>query len=167
MLPETWRKSSIKNRIVIQPNSGMQKRNSSLQFWNEISRQLLDQNFEVIWNVSAAQATEYKKQCHSNILMPETSLPELAKLIFESKAILGNDSGPIHLASLLGCPSFLIHYPKRFQFNWTADINAASQSITPGIFPFLLRPLMKHDNYKNTLSHHKAIKEILLFLDDL
>jgi heptosyltransferase-1 len=40
---------------------------------------------------------------------PPTSLPELARLLGRSRAVVGGDTGPVHLAAALGTPTVAIH----------------------------------------------------------
>ena len=99
------------NRIVITPTSG-----SPLKNWPKNSfYQLYDQLEEAGWEPVFVVPPEETEEWGANAL---PLLSDLANFIYESSYLIGNDSGPGHLASNLGIPTVIIGPSKEHLTFW-------------------------------------------------
>src|SRR5262249_21369071 len=67
----------------------------------------------VAWGPGELPAAQGIARASGSVLAPETSsLLDLAELLGRASLYVGADSGPLHLASAVGCPSVALFGPK-------------------------------------------------------
>ncbi len=81
----------------------------------------------------AAQRDWWLKRGESGVLVPNT-LEQLLTVIDQHSILIGNDSGPGHLAALLGVPTFTFFGPQLSE--WFAPLHPAAQWIDGKPCPF-------------------------------
>lgn len=66
----------------------------------------------VLWAGSAAvECPQAESLANFTNLTAKTSLPELMALLSQARLVIGNDSGPLHLAAALGAPTLALFGP--------------------------------------------------------
>lgn len=90
----------IHNEVIIHPGSGSKEKNYPIDFFIEITEQLLNKHFKVRWCLGPAE----KKLTLSRKIptLQIERLTQLAEYIAGASAYIGNDSGISHLAGALG-----------------------------------------------------------------
>lgn len=106
-------------RIIIHPTSTDESKNWPAKKFINLARELKQNHFDPIFIVSPKEQCEWKKMIGDEFEMPlcET-IDALARYIYESKAMIGNDSGIGHLASNLGLPTFSIFSSEKRAWLW-------------------------------------------------
>ncbi len=90
----------IHNEVIIHPGSGSKKKNFSVDFFLEITKQLHDNHLKVRWCLGPAEK-EFSIPREIPTLEIE-DLTKLAEYIAGASAYIGNDSGISHLAGAIG-----------------------------------------------------------------
>jgi len=96
-------------RILLHPFSSDDKKNWPLTKFLKLAQLLQSDGWEPVFSVSPAEMSKLRQ------IVPETfsapvfpSIADLAAFIYESRAMIANDSGPGHLASALGVTTLTI-----------------------------------------------------------
>ncbi len=104
-------------RILIHPTSTCPIRTWHKKKFLKFAEKLKKQNFEVAFIMSLSERKDWLEVLTKGFLLPKLqTLNDLASYIYESAILIGNDSGPVHLASLLNLPNMIItNDPKRLK----------------------------------------------------
>ncbi len=143
------------NRIAIHATSPSSQKN-----WPAASyMQLRDQLNDVGWDpVFIAPPTE---AAHWNA--PEfPSLSDLAAFLYESSYLIGNDSGPGHLASNLGIPTVIIGPSKEHLTLWRPGWHRGELAHPPR---WTSKTKITKDNWKLFVSLNRVIKQFKKLTD--
>jgi ADP-heptose:LPS heptosyltransferase len=98
---------------VIAPGASMRRRVWPIESWAVVAESLRDQDMQVVL-LAGPQDVELTRQLNeltgrrTTLVAGETSLPESVTLISHARLMLGNDSGPGHIAGALGVPSVIL-----------------------------------------------------------
>jgi len=112
------------NRIAIHPTSSSKEKNWSRSSFLKLAAKLEKEGFEPIFIAPAEEAQEWDSP-------PFETLDDLAAFLYESGYLIGNDSGPGHLASNLGLSTVIIG-PSYEQLSfWKPGWQRASLSYPP------------------------------------
>jgi lipopolysaccharide heptosyltransferase I len=95
--------AELRNRIVLLPGAG--RPDKRWPKFGELARQI--PNALVAWGPGEKELAE----SIGADVAPQTSLRELAWLLQRAKAVVGGDTGPLHLAAALGTPVVGIYGP--------------------------------------------------------
>ena len=126
-------------RIAIHPGSSSPHKNWDLARFNTLSNLLKEEGYNPV------------------ILPIFPSLASLASFIYESKAFIGNDSGPGHLASCLNIPSLIIGESHKQMLLWKPD----------WLPPTIATPPRPISHFKWTRPHWKRFLSPLKILKQL
>ncbi len=96
-------------RVVIHPTSGAAIRDWPADKFMQLAKRLRSAGYEPVFMVSPAEAPTWMwvRDSGFSLIVPST-IDVMARYIFESGYLIGNDSGPGHLASLLDIPSLCL-----------------------------------------------------------
>ncbi|MFO1499628.1 MAG: glycosyltransferase family 9 protein [Verrucomicrobiota bacterium] len=119
--------------LVIHTGSALAVRVWPLERYRNLARRLRQAGFNVQVICDSAQRDWWVSQGESTALVPKT-LEELLTAIDRSSLLIGNDSGPGHLAALLGVPTFTFFGPQLPE--WFAPIHPLAQWIEGKPCPF-------------------------------
>ena len=102
-------------RILIHPTSTCQIRTWHKERYLKFAYYLQEIGFSVSFIMSSQERDEWTNNIPRGFAIPFLkNLDDLAKYTYESRALIGNDSGPAHLASLMGLKTLIItNDPKR------------------------------------------------------
>ncbi len=108
-LPPPPREASA---VLLFPGSGHPKKNWPPQLFAQLARHLhhLGYPVTVFWGPGEKPVAEaIQRQAPEALLAPPTDLLELASCLASAQAVVGGDTGPIHLAASLGTPTVALH----------------------------------------------------------
>jgi heptosyltransferase-3 len=104
--PLDAKKRGYPKRIVLHPTSSRPGKNWPQEKYVELSARLKESGFEPVFILTEEEKRTWQKE---PIKAPTfSSLSEIARFIYESGYMIGNDSGIGHLASCLGIPTLTI-----------------------------------------------------------
>ncbi|MFA5250479.1 MAG: glycosyltransferase family 9 protein [Parachlamydiales bacterium] len=123
-------------RILIHPTATCPTRTWERQKFFLLAEELRKRGFELAFIVHASESPDWQEAKKRGFLLPSfKKLTDLAAYIFESKALIGNDSGPAHLASLLGRQTLIVtNDPKRLAL-WRPGWKEARIVFPPAYMP--------------------------------
>jgi ADP-heptose:LPS heptosyltransferase len=119
--------------ILIHTGAALAVRVWPLDRYRNLVQRLRAAGFTVQVACDPGQRDWWLKEGEAGAASP-SSLPELLKLIESSGALIGNDSGPGHLAALAGVPTFTFFGPQLSE--WFAPIHPAAEWIDGKPCPF-------------------------------
>lgn len=106
-------------RIIIHPTSSNPVKNWPPIKFIALATKLKSAGFEPVFTVSPTERVKWKAYAQDKFSVPEfPTLSELAKFVYESGHMIGNDSGVGHLASNLGIPTLTICRTGNKFFRW-------------------------------------------------
>ena len=110
-------------RIVVSPDSAWpQKKDWPPRAFLKLCRTLQAQGDEPTIVVAPANHERWRKMPGNSFETPVFhDIGELAAYLYESGAVIANDSGNGHLASFLGVPVVTIYRKKNSKFHWRPD----------------------------------------------
>lgn len=152
------------NRIVIHPTSTNEKRNWPLEKYIKLSQELKKIGFKISFILTKDEIGKHLHLRDLGIEIPVLKdLNEVASYIYESRAMIGNDSGIGHLASSLKVPTFTIFTSFRKKAFWKPDF-----FLSDGIAPLSILPKwfkLRERYWKQLISTKSVYKKFLAFLD--
>ncbi|MGD8564158.1 MAG: glycosyltransferase family 9 protein [Desulfarculaceae bacterium] len=119
--------------VAIHPGAGRQERRWPVEGFIQVGRWLLEQGFQpVLIGIGPDQeltaAINQGLESRALDLAGRTGMGELAGVLAQCRALIANDSGPIHIASALGTPVLSISLGKT-QFRATGPYRPASLAL--------------------------------------
>lgn len=144
-------------RIIISPDSAWpEKKDWSPQAFLKLCHKLRSQGADPKIVVAPSNHERWKTisgNCFDTPLFP--AIEDLAPYIFESGAVIANDSGNGHLASFLGIPVVTIYRKKNPKFHWRPDWKPAKvvcpKLVLPGFRKSIWRPFVSVSDVLNAL----------------
>jgi hypothetical protein len=116
---ESQKKQIHKNRVMIHPTSGDQKRNWCKKKFVQLDQMLKKLNYDVIFCISEAEKKSFISDETSKLtIKPFSTLKGLAEDLNKACYFIGNDSGVGHLASYLGLKTITISGNKKHSMLW-------------------------------------------------
>ncbi|MCB1117930.1 MAG: hypothetical protein KDK50_05040 [Chlamydiia bacterium] len=107
--PSNYTFNKYPHQVIIHPSAGSTTRVWPLASFLQIAKWLKKKGFEPIFAVSEAERSEFLSVEKAGFKLPHlASLADLAALLYESGACIGNDSGTCHLASNMHLPTLVI-----------------------------------------------------------
>lgn len=127
----TWNGQSSR-LVYIHPYSGNPVKNWSLSRFVDVAKKLEKKGFSPVFLCKEDEAEKLQTP-FSHVLC--SSLQELASIVQNAHAFIGNDSGPGHLASLIGVPTVTIggnsHLLRLWKPGWGKNIVCAPRFPLP------------------------------------
>ena len=153
-------------RLLIHPTSTCPTRTWDKQKYLYFARKLKNQGYEIVFVMHPEERQAWKKFIPQDFILPAFhDLNTLASYIYESAALIGNDSGPVHLASLLNLPTLIItNDPKRlilWQPGWKKAFFAFPPKWVPN-FKFLRLKLNHWQKFTSVGQISKAFTQLKL-----
>jgi heptosyltransferase-3 len=97
--------------ILIHPASLMATKRWEPARFAEVGRELASRGFTIVVTAGPGEesfASQVSRELDGTVIMLGLSIPELAELIRGARLYIGNDSGPMHLASAVGTPTVAV-----------------------------------------------------------
>ena len=112
-----------KRRIVLSPDSAWpEKKDWSPERFLKLCDLLAQANYEPVIVVAPANHSAWQAKTNNHFLtLTFENIGKLAEYIYESAAVIANDSGNGHLASFLGIPVVTIYRKRNPYFHWRPD----------------------------------------------
>lgn len=114
-----------------------------LENYRKLVMRLRQKQYEVQVACDPDQVEWWRKKGETNVISPRTA-SELTSLLEKSAVFIGNDSGPGHLAAIVGVPTFTIFGPQLPE--WFAPIHPASQWVEGKACPY--KPCFDYCRFK-------------------
>ena len=121
--------SSYEKNILLVISSSWESKNYPKERFLELT-QKLDAHFIVVWADEAEkQKASFIKGGNERVVVPpRLSLDALKSLIAQVDLVIGNDTGPTHMAWALNKPSITLFGPTPLEQTYLTDINKALKS---------------------------------------
>lgn len=114
----------FKNRIIIHPTSTDIDKNWSANKFMKLAEQLKNNGLNPIFIVAPNEHEPWSKIMNNKFELPNfATIDALARFIYESYAMIGNDSGIGHLASNLGLPTLSVFSSEKRAKFWRPDFH--------------------------------------------
>jgi heptosyltransferase-3 len=149
--PNAWRHNAYYQRVIIHPTSSAVKKNWPLKKFVRLAYSLREQGYDPVFSVSPSEYAQVRSEIPLQFTVEKKStILELARLLYESGYVIGNDSGVTHLASHMNIPTLTIHYRKQKAQRWRP-------AYYPGqvVLPTLVLPVIRF--WKPLLTVRKVI----------
>jgi heptosyltransferase III len=135
-IPNNLQKSRFSNRIVLHPTSGSENKNWPKEKYLLLAKKLQDIGFEPAICVSLKERSSWTEALSLGLDLPFFStLHDFACFLYESKALIGNDSFAGHLSSLFSLPTFLVASKKKQMQLWQPGWEKAHLIFPPSWIP--------------------------------
>jgi heptosyltransferase-1 len=153
--------SGDKKNIVLVIGSTWDSRNYPAEKFVTIA-QALQQNCLVVWGNDAEKSRAEWMAAQSNYIkvMPQLDLNSLTALIAKADLLIGNDTGPTHMAWALNRPSITIFGPTPVSRVYQTDINKVIKSAS-SVNPYKLN---RQDYSIKDINENKIIDMAQLLL---
>jgi heptosyltransferase-2 len=119
--------------VLIHTGAGRPVRVWSLKNYRQLADKLREQGIRVQVACDPDQERWWKRNGEINVTTP-ASVAELIALADRASAVIGNDSGPGHLAALCGVPTFTIFGPQLPE--WFAPLHPQSEWVEGKACPY-------------------------------
>jgi len=123
-----------RKNILIHTGAGQQVRVWPLDFYKKLAGHLRSKDFRVQIACDADQRDWWLRGGERTVATPST-VAELIELTDRAAALIGNDSGPGHLAAFCGVPTFTIFGPQLPE--WFAPLHPQAEWISGKACPYL------------------------------
>lgn len=146
-------------RVIIHPTSSRPGKNWSREKYIEVSLQLRKEGYEPAWTLGPKEKSAWGELIELGFSLPDfETLDSLARYIYESGYLLGNDSGLGHLASFLGVPTLTLTRRPALAKLW-APSYAPGVVVTPSSLIPNIRGLRLRDRYwQKFISTQKVLR---------
>lgn len=145
--PEGLVQGKFSRRVVIHPTSARVTRNWPKDRFVNLGLELKKEGYEVVFIPGDRDWADWKDVLPLGLHLSNfSSLDELACFIYESKYLIGNDSGLGHLASSLGVPTLTLCRRKAWANFWAPSFSKGVV-VTPSSWIPNIRGLRLRDKY--------------------
>lgn len=100
--PSSFHVPKKNNRVVMQVSSSFFRKDWSLHKFSLLSRMLVSHGFEPVWMLEPNSRSRYNTHVKQRFLALELDMPGLFATIESARYCISVDTGPAHVASLLG-----------------------------------------------------------------
>lgn len=148
----------LKNSVFIAPGSVWPTKRWTIEGFKKIIKMLKAESVVLIGSKDEVEICKQLEDENLNVinLCGKTSLTELIELLKTAKYLISNDSGTMHMASLVGCPAISIFGPTTLDLGYRPwqDQAIVVQK------PLNCRPCGKHGHMKCPIGTHECMKSI-------
>lgn len=155
-LPQSWQQGKYKDRILIHPTSGNEKKNWLPKRFIRLAGKLNDAGYRPVFIVAPFEKEHWETEINGEFgLTAFNNFIDLAKYYYESALHIGTDSGNGHFASALELPTVTIINRRSIPFTWRPNW---AQNITVG--PVFSKKLVGHHYWKYTVSENQILASV-------
>ncbi|MCK4933968.1 MAG: hypothetical protein KAR79_00115 [Simkaniaceae bacterium] len=148
-----------KNRVIIHPEATIDERTYSAEKFLEIAALLKLEGFNPVFSISPQNLAKWKKMIEKDSFLPSfPTLNELAAYIYESGYLIGNESGPSHLASNLQIPTLVIAGNKKRMRLWRPGWLQGEVITPPSFIPNFKYSRLREKKWQRFISPTKVIR---------
>lgn len=150
------------HRIIVSPDSAWpEKKDWTPKKFMKLCRLLVMRGFEPVIVVAPANHQKWQIINAGRYLMPQfDTIADLAAFIYESAAVIANDSGNGHLASFLNIPIVTIYRKRNPLYHWRPG-----WGIGMVVCPTIVLPGMKAPIWRPFISPQKILNALQLLLE--
>lgn len=152
-------RSPKKEQILIHPTSRVPAKNWKAKGFIEVASGLKARGFNPLFCVSPSElgAWEFVKNLGFSLNAP-SNLSDLAALVYESLAVIGNDSLTGHLASNLGVPTLIIANDEKRMRLWRPGWLKGGLVLPPTYLPNWKPLRLREKHWQSFISSRQALK---------
>ncbi|MCB1106905.1 MAG: hypothetical protein KDK76_02285 [Chlamydiia bacterium] len=144
------------NRIVIHPTSTTAKRTYNREKFLKVAKKLEKEGYEIAFSLSPAEKERWGEIPFQTPEFP--TLSSLASYLYESKFLIGNESGTGHLASNLGIPTLIIASCPKQMALWRPGFLLGSIVTPPSYIPNFKLLRLRQNKWQTFISPRHVIK---------
>ncbi len=104
-----------KNVLIVSPSGGWESKKCDPDIFAKFAAAISNKHHLVpliVWGPGdKSDAEQIHQLLTDSLLAPATTISEMAALVELSKAVIANDSGPMHISAAIGTPTLSIHGP--------------------------------------------------------
>lgn len=159
--PDSLVKSKYPNRIILHPSAGEEKKIWPLASFIQVAKWLKKKGYDPVFAVSERERPYYMAAKNAGFELPILqSLDDLAVLLYESGACVGNDSGTCHLASNMHLPTLVISDCYKRMRLWRPGWRNGEVLTPPRWIPNLKGSRVRENHWRWLASPAKVIKNL-------
>ena len=147
------------SRIALHPTSTSEDKNWPREKFLKMFWQLKDKGLEPVFTVAPQERVDWPEAP----LLP--TLGDLASFLYESGGLIGNDSGPVHLASYLSLPTLVISGQQRRAKLWRPGWGPAECLFAPRYLPNVKGFRLREQKWKQFITTRMVIKRFRTILN--
>ncbi len=153
-------RSPKKEQILIHPTSRVPSKNWKMRGFIEVARGLQKRGFNPLFCISPAElgAWEFVKNLGFSLNAP-SSLSDLAALVYDSFAVIGNDSLTGHLASNLGIPTLIIANEEKRMRLWRPGWLKGHLVLPPAYLPNWKPLCLREKHWQSFITPSKVLRD--------
>ncbi|WP_194848069.1 glycosyltransferase family 9 protein [Candidatus Neptunochlamydia vexilliferae] len=156
MIPEGLTYQKYGKRIVIHPTSTTPKRTWHRGKFLKLAAQLKKKGYEVVFAVSPEEREEWVS---SGFPVPKfPTLADLAAYLYESRLLIGNESGTGHLASNLGIPTLIVASCPKQMALWRPGFRLGKVLTPPPYIPNFKLARLREKKWQTFITPHRMFK---------
>lgn len=152
ILPLTHRKWD--KRVLIHPTSTREDKNWLKSKFLKLAEKLKRLGYDPMFILSAKERSEWPQEIHAPHF---ATLEELVTTIYESGFLIGNDSGPVHLASYYSIPHIVICQGRQMPL-WSPGWRPPKIIRPPRWVPNLKGMRLREDRWKHFITVGRALR---------
>lgn len=157
--PQHFKKNRYPNRIVLHPTSGRETRNWDREKFIELAIYLRNQGYALVFIPGEKAMKDWMEVEQEGISVQDfETLDELAGMIYESGYLIGNDSGPGHLASSIGIPTVTICRRKALADLWAPSFSKGVPVVPSVLIPNIRGLRLRDVHWKKFISVKKVLR---------
>ncbi len=135
-VPNHLQKGRFAKRILLHPLSGSMDKNWTKKKYLLLAQKLQERGFDPVITVGPQERSFWTESTDFGIDLPLfPSLHDFASFLYESKALIGNDSFAGHLSSLFALPTLIIASKKKQMDLWQPGWKKAKLVFPPSWIP--------------------------------
>lgn len=156
--PKEYSYKKNPKRVLIHPTTTEAKKTWQPNKFLSIARSLKNEGYEVVFCVHPNEREEWKYRILEEFPLPLfPTLADLSSYIYESGYIIGNDSGPGHLASNLQIPSIIVSGCYKHIAFWRPSWFSGGIVIPPSWIPNVKGLRLRENKWQHFISSRKVL----------
>ncbi|PIS00581.1 MAG: hypothetical protein COT84_06685 [Chlamydiae bacterium CG10_big_fil_rev_8_21_14_0_10_35_9] len=166
-IPKHLTYQKYQKRILLHPTSGDAAKNWEPNSFLKLATLLKRKGFSPYFIISEKEKPHWQwVESKGFMLQAFSDLSNLASFIYESKALIGNDSGPSHLASNLKIPCLVIAKRRQNMLQWKPDFGPAKIIFPPRYMINLKFLRLKDYFWKKLIRPKKVFNNLILTINN-
>lgn len=153
LLPLSHR--NYKKKVLIHPMSANREKNWRPSGFLKIAAKLEKQGFEPVFILSPQERSEWPQKINAPLF---PNLEALAETVYESGFLIGNDSGPAHLASYYQIPHIVICQGRQMPL-WSTGWLAPHLLLPPSWIPNMKGIRFREKHWQNWITVSRVLRQ--------
>lgn len=143
-----------KKRVLIHPTSTKEEKNWVKKKFLKLAKKLQILDFDPVFILSPEERISWPKEINAPLF---STLEELATKIYESGFLIGNDSGPVHLASYFSIPHIVVCQGRQMPL-WSAGWHPSILIKPPRWVPNVKGIRLRENKWKHFITTNRVLE---------